>query len=275
MAQSRAPRQTGKGRNVSKVAEEGVVLVDCCFVREHNALLCSADFGPLFMDMYLHLGQNGVVWGGGADEKWKLLLAALVLHAASRPQADTCAWTLHLESAGMNLFGVAENPTGHVTGQVFTEHVRPVGGNVLHAELAGPGGLRRRSSVDFKGDDILLAAADYYVRSEQRPARYFELGGDQFALLTAQPDCDTDWLASVDGNGLAALLRDLAHPPLERRPYRFCCGCSPVRVAGVLAPALRGDLDGIFGDDAHITVACPRCGTRHQLARGLFDGPAA
>ena len=148
------------------MAEEGVVLVDCRFVRERNALLCSADFGPLFMDMYLHLGQNGLVLGGGADEKLKLLFAALVLHAASRRQADTCAWTLHLESAGMNLFGVVENPTGHVTGQVFTEHIRPVGGNVLHAELAGPGGLRRRSSVDFKGDDILLAAADYYARSE-------------------------------------------------------------------------------------------------------------
>ena len=76
---------------MSKVDEEGVVLVDCRFVRERNALLCSADFGPLFMDMYLHLGQNGVVLGGGADEKLKLLLAALVLHAASRPQADTCA----------------------------------------------------------------------------------------------------------------------------------------------------------------------------------------
>ena len=260
---------------MSKVAEEGVVLVDCCFVREHNALLCSADFGPLFMDMYLHLGQNGVVLGGGADEKWKLLLAALVLHAASRPQADTCAWTLHLESAGMNLFGVVENPTGHVTGQVFTEHIRPVGGNVLHAELAGPGGLRRRSSVDFKGDDILLAAADYYARSEQRPARYFGLGGDQFALLTAQPDCDTDWLESVDHNGLVTVIRDLTRAPLERRHYRFCCGCSPARVAGVLAPTLRGDLDGIFGGDAHITVTCPRCGARHELARGLFDGPAS
>ena len=84
---------------MSMVAEDGVALVACRFVREHNALLCSADFGPLFMDMYLHLGQNSVVLGDGADEKLKLLLAALVLHAASRPQADTCAWTLHLESA--------------------------------------------------------------------------------------------------------------------------------------------------------------------------------
>ena len=258
---------------MSKVAEEGVSLVDCRFVRERNALLCSADFGPLFMDMYLHLGQNGVVLHGGVDEKLKLLLVALVLHAAARPQADTCAWTLHLESAGMNLFGVVENPTGHVTGQVFTENIRPVGGNVLHAELAGPGGLRRRSSVYFKGDDILVAAADYYVRSEQRPARYFGLGGDQFALLAAQPDGDTEWLWSVDAGEVALLVSDPSRAPLEVRHYRFCCGCSPARVANVLAPTLRDDLDGIFGGDEHITVTCPRCGTRHELARGLFDGP--
>jgi molecular chaperone Hsp33 len=71
------------------------------------------------------------------------------------------------------------------------------------------------------------------------------------------------------------MTRDLARAPLEKRHYRFCCGCSPARVAGVLAPTLRGDLDGIFGGDAHITVTCPRCGARHELARGLFDGPAS
>lgn len=259
---------------MSRGAEDSVAWVASRFVREHNALLSTADFGPLFMEMYLHLGQNGVVLESGADEKLKLLLAAVVLHAASRPRADTCAWTLHLEAAGLNLFAVVENPTGHVTGQVFSEHIRPVGGNVLQAELAGPGGVRRRSSVDFKGDDILVAAADYYRRSEQRPARYFALAGDQFALLTAQPDCDTAWLESVDGSEVARRAADLSHLPLERRPYRFCCGCSPARVAGVLAPTLRGDLDGIFGGEAHITVACPRCGARHELARGLFDAPA-
>jgi len=256
---------------VNNPAEEDVVPVACRFVRGRNALLCAADFGPLFMEMYLHLGQNGVVLGGGADQNLKLLLTSLVLHAASRPLADTCAWTLHLESAKMNLFGVVENPTGHVTGQVFTENIRPVGGNVLHAELAGPGGARRRSSIDFKGDDMLVAAADYYVRSEQRLARYFELGGDRFALLTAQPDCDTGWLESADAREVAALAADSSRPALETRHYRFCCGCSPARVARVLAPTLRPDLDGVFGGEAHITVTCPRCGTRHELARELFD----
>ena len=246
-------------------------MVVCRFVRGRNALLCAADFGPVFMDVYLHLGQNAVVLGGGSDEGIKLLLAALTLHAAARPHAETCAWTLHLDAEKMNLFAVVENPTGHVTGQVFTDNVRATGGNVLHAEVAGAGGQRRRSSVDFAGSDILAAAAEYYARSEQRPARCFELGGDRFALLAGQPDCDIGWLESVGTEEVRALADDESHPPMETRAYRFFCGCSPRRVAGAIAPALRSDLDGIFGADTHITVTCPRCGTRHELARALFE----
>jgi molecular chaperone Hsp33 len=255
---------------MSEVAEEGATLVECRFVRGRNALLCAADFGPMFMDLYLHLGQTGVVLGGGVDEKFKLLLVALTLHVATRPQAETCAWTLHLEDQSLNLFAVAENPRGHVTGQVFTENVRATGGNVLHAEVAGAGGERRRSSVAFRGDDILRAAGEYYERSEQRPARYFELGGDRFALLAAQPDCDTPWLEAAGEAEVRALLEDNPVPPMETRLYRFLCGCSPARVAEALAPALRADLDGIFGGDSHITVTCPRCGVRHELPRELF-----
>ena len=251
--------------------DEDAAVVACRFVRERNALLCSADFGAVFMDVYLHLGQNAVVLGGGADEKLKLLLAALTLHAASRPQAETCAWTMHFEVEKMNIFAVAENPSGHVTGQVFTENVRSAGGNVLHAEIAGAGGDRRRSSIDFRGTDIFAAAAGYYARSEQRPARYFDLGGDRFALLAAQPDCDEEWLAAVGTAEVRALADDASHPPMEMRRYRFFCGCSPERIAKVLGPALQRDLDGTFGDDTHITVTCPRCGTRHELSRELFD----
>lgn len=259
---------------MSEAADEGLTGVECRFVRGRNALLCAADFGPMFMDLYLHLGQTGVVLGAGIDEKLKLLLVSLVLHAASRPHAETLAWTMHLEQEQMNIFAVAENPSGHVTGQVFTENVRSTGGNVLHAEVAEAGGQRRRSSVDFTGTDILRAAEHFYERSEQRLARCFELGGDRFALLVAQPDCDTAWLEAVEVGEVIDLAEDDSRPPMETRYYRFYCGCSLVRVADAVAPALRSDLDGVFGGDEHITVTCPRCGTRHELGRELFDDKA-
>ena len=157
------------------VDEGAATLVVCRFVRERNALLCVADFGPMFMDCYLHLGQNSVVLAGGADEKLKLLLAALALHAAAQPRAVTCAWTLHLEKERWNIFAVAENPTGHVTGQVFAENVREVGVSVLHSEVAAADGLRRRSSVDLPDCGVLKSAEAFYAQSEQRVARYFDL----------------------------------------------------------------------------------------------------
>lgn len=250
--------------------EESATEVACRFIRGRNALLCAADFGPVFMDLYLHLGQTNVVLAQGVDEKLKTLLAVLTLHAAASPRAVTCAWTVHLEALGMNLFAVAQNPTGFVTGQAFARQVRSVGRNVLHAETANAEGLRRRSSVDFSGDDLLPAAESYYAGSEQRPARYFALGGDAFALLVAQPDCDTVWLASVGADEIRTICA-AEEKPLETRVYRFACGCTSEKIAEAIGPALQGDLDEIFGGDTHIRVSCPRCGTKHEIAREVFD----
>jgi molecular chaperone Hsp33 len=247
-------------------AEDSAVNVACRFVRGRNALLCAADFGPVFMDFYLHLGQTGVVLARGMDEWLKTLFAALTLHAAAQPRTLTCAWTVHLEEAGVNLFAVADNAAGLVTGQAFGRDVRAVGGNVLHAETAGPAGLRRRSSVPFQRADLLEAATAYYAASEQRAARYFALGGDSFALLAAQPDADLDWLQSVGLGEIERLVAD-SGPPLETRVYRFGCGCTPGKIAAAIAPALRGDLDGVFGGDTHIRVSCPRCGMQHELEK--------
>lgn len=262
-----------KGRFIMSGSDESAVPVACRFVRERNALLCAADFGPVFMELYLHLGQTNVVLADGMDEKLKTLLAALALHAAAQPRAVTCAWTVHLEDCSVNLFAVAENPAGIITGQVFAQQVRSLGGNVLHAETANADGLRRRSSVQFVGDNLLVAAERYYADSEQRAARYFELSGDSFALLVAQPDCDTSWLEGATADEVLQIWED-ATPPMEVRHYSFCCGCTAQKIATAIGPALRGDLDGIFGGDSHIRVSCPRCGAKHEIARDDFSNPS-
>lgn len=242
--------------------------VACHFVRGCNALLCAADFGPLFMDMYLHLGRLGVVLDGGGDGRLKQFLAALVLHASSRPRDETIAWTAHFESEGVNLFAVVENPTGRVAGRVFDRGVRALPGNVLHAETATAAGGRRRSSVDFQGDGAFEAAAAYFRQSEQRPARLLEWGGDEFALLAAQPDCDMEWFSAVSIAEIRAMLAAGERPPLEIRVYRFDCGCSPQRLADAIGPAVRRDPEGAFGGEDFLRVECPRCGIMHEVRRG-------
>jgi len=251
-------------------ALEDAAAVICRFVRGRNALLAVADFGPVFMDCYLHLGRTNVVLAHGVDEKLKLQLASLALHAATLPRAVTCAWTLHLEEEGLNLFTVAENPTGRLTGQVFADNVRSVGGNILHAETVVAGGVRRRSSVEFSGSDMLRAAEAYYRQSEQRPARFFALGGDEFAVLAAQPDCDVEWLESVETEEVQSLAGGDGRDPLETRLFRFECGCTPARLAAAIGPALGEGMDEVFAGDSHLQVDCPRCGLRHELARQDF-----
>lgn len=257
---------------MSESGECGRAIVEARFVREHNALLCAGDFGPMFMDFYLHLGQNGVVLSGGSDEQLKLLLVAVTLHAATRPHAETWAWTLHLEREKLNLFALAENPTGHVVGQLFDEKVRSTGADVLHVEMATAGGVRRRSVVDLSGGEGILGVAEaYYRQSEQRPARYFDLGNEAFSIVAAQPDCDLDWLENVPSEEVAQRWNNARQDPLETRGYEFCCGCSPERIAEAISPALRGDLDGVFQGEDVIRVGCPRCGAKHEIGRALFD----
>lgn len=251
--------------------ENDHAVIACRFVRGRNALLCAGDFSPVFTDLYLHLGQTGLVLGGEVDEKLKLLLAALTLHASAQPRACVFAWTLHFEEEALNLFAVVENTSGRATGRAFSENVKKVGANMLHAEFVREGLPRRISSLEFDGD-VLAAAEAYYACSEQRPARFFELGGDEFAILAAQPDCDTEWFRGVGADEITALAHDDERAPLETRMYRFECGCSPGRVAEAIFPALRGNLDEVFAGDTHINVPCPRCGMKHELPRLLFEG---
>lgn len=257
---------------MTESSETSWAVVEARYVRDHNALLCAGDFGPVFMDFYLHLGQNGVVLSGGFDEQLKLLLVAVTLHAATRPHAETWAWTLHLEQSKLNLFALAENPTGHVIGQLFDEKVRSTGADVLHVEMATAGGVRRRSVVDLVGGEGVLGVAEaYYRKSEQRPARFFDLGNDAFSIVAAQPDCDLDWLESVTCEEIAQRWKNVAQDPLESRGYEFCCGCTPERIAEAIGPALRADLDGVFQGDDVICVGCPRCGAKHEIGRTLFE----
>ena len=256
--------------DVSAGAEPEQTDVECRFIAKRNALLVGGDFGPVFMDCYLHLGRAGFVLRDGADETLKRTLAALALYGATRPRNETLAWTLHFEAEGLNVFAAVELASGHLTGRVFSDNVRSVGRNVLHAEIAGSGGIRRRSATDFSGGDPLQAAARFYAQSEQRPGKFFHLEGDIFAAVVAQPDCDIAWLDSVGVADVSALLADRSKPPLEVRRFAFSCGCGPEKIAAAIGGALRGRLDEVYGEDCLINVDCPRCGLRHELPRELF-----
>ena len=160
------------------------------YVRQRNALLARAGFGDLLVDYYLHLSANRIVVAPEHDALFKRALAAFALHSAARPRHEMIAWTINFQSPLVNLFLTGDNETGAVTGRVFDENVKEGPDNLFFSDVVRGTQPRRRSAVTFTGGDPMAAAEALYAQSEQRGARYFQTGDEDFALLTELPDCD-------------------------------------------------------------------------------------
>ena len=256
--------------NPTEQTREGLE-VRSYFVRGRNALVARADFGELYVDYYLHQGQQGVQHEPAHDGMLKEALAALTLHCASRPWNESWAWTLHFQEPLLNLFVAGDNRRGNVVGQLFTEDVKDDGRSLFFADLVRERGEPRRSYVEFSGSEPMRAAEQFYLQSEQRPARYFHLGPEEFVMVSAQPQCDLAWLESLDDAAVRALDSTETLSLLEQRYYHWECGCSQQRMLGVLAPVMRSDPEGLFGEEAVVRIRCPRCGARHTITREALE----
>lgn len=237
------------------------------FVRNRNALVARADFGELFVDYYLHLSANEIRVAPEHDALFKRALAAFTLHSASRPWNEMTAWTINVQQPLVNLFLTGDNETGAVTGRVFDENVKEGPENLFFSDVVRGGQPKRRSAVTFEGADPITAVENFYAQSEQRGARYFQLGEEEFALVTEHPDCDLGWFRALTPAQVRTLDQEETLSLLERRIYRWHCGCNQQRMMEVLAPTMKHDPEGLFGDEQKIEIRCPRCGARHMITR--------
>ena len=241
------------------------------FVRERNALLARADFGPLYVDYYLHQGQYGYQHAPEHDGMLKEALAALTLHCASRPWNEAWAWTIHFPDPLLNLFVTGDNRRGIIVGQMFTENVKDDGRNLFCADVVRERSDSRRSSVEFTGDDTFAIVEQFYGQSEQRPARYFRIGPEEFVMVSAQPGCDLDWLNSLDDEAVRTIDNAETLSLLEQRSYHWGCGCSQERMFSILGPMMRTDPGALFGEDDALRISCPRCGALHTITREALE----
>lgn len=241
------------------------------FVRERNALLARADFGELYVDYYLHQGQYGYNHAPEHDGMLKEALAALTLHCASRPWNEAWAWTIHFQKPLLNLFVTGDNRRGIVVGQIFTENVKDDGRNLFCADLVRERDSSRRSTIEFTGAEPFAIVEQFYAQSEQRPARYFRYGPEEFVMVTAQPGCDLAWFHALDEDQVRRLDEHETLSLLEQRAYRWGCGCSQERMFSILAPIMRTDAAGLFGEEATIRISCPRCGALHIITRESLE----
>ncbi len=241
------------------------------FVRERNALVARADFGELFVDYYLHLGANQIKVAPEHDAMFKRALAAFTLHCASRPWKELIAWTINVQNPLVNLFLTGDNETGAVTGRIFDENVKEGPENLFFADVVRGNQPKRRSAITFSGADPIAAVETFYAQSEQRGARYFQLGEEDFALVTEHPDCDLRWYQSLTPERVRDLDKSETLVLMERRIYRWHCGCNQERMMEVLTPTMKEDPEALFGDDPKLEIRCPRCASRHTITREALE----
>jgi molecular chaperone Hsp33 len=245
--------------------------VQTLFVRNRNALVARAAFGDLYVDYYLHLSSQQIHVEPEHDAIFKRALAAFTLHCASRPRNEMAAWTINFQQPLLNVFLTGDNENGAITGRVFTENVKESDHNLFFSDIVRAGQPRRRSAVNFNGPDPISAAEAFYAQSEQRPARYFQIAEEEFVMVTAHPDIDQAWFDALTLDKIRSLDTEETLAPIERRIYRWHCGCNQQRMMEVLAPTMRADAGELFGDDPKIEIRCPRCGARHVITREAME----
>ena len=254
-----------------KPKEDEYLKVTSCFVRGKNVLYAAVNFSNLYVDYYLHLKDNRIELTVEQDEILKTGLAAFALHCVSQPRNQVMAWTVNFQEPLLNVFLAGDTSTGDVVGRVFAENVKQAEENVFYQEVVRGNKPVHRSIVGFDGRDFLAAAEAYYRQSEQRPARFFQLEPDTFAILTAHPDYDEDWFASVDVDDVRVISTTEEVNELETRFIKWKCGCSMKRILEVLRPSWLADPDDLFLNEEMIEVNCPRCAKKYRVTREMME----
>ncbi|MGF1678274.1 MAG: Hsp33 family molecular chaperone HslO [Candidatus Methylacidiphilales bacterium] len=253
-----------------ETTREGIT-VESYYVRDRHVLLTRADFSALYVDFYLHLADLKMREPEAHLVLFKDVLAALVLHGASRPWNEIYAWTLSFQKPRVNLFVTGNNPEGTVVGTLFSVDVRESDRNMMYAEVVRGSETKRRSVVDFSHAEVFPAVEHFYRQSEQRLCRLFRSDEDEFWFFSAQPDCDEGWLLGLEVEDLAVLEQNEVLSLLEKRQVRWHCGCHESRMFSVLLPPFLQDAEALFQDEASLKMHCPRCGMPYVITREAME----
>ncbi len=255
-----------------KVAEEEPIQVRCYFVRERNALLVRAQFTDLYTDYYLHNMQHEIRYEPEMDQTLKDALAVMALHLASKPRQEAHAWTLSWQEPAMNLFVTGSNRLGNITGRIFTEDIRKRDQNLLVAQSLAEGHEARQSMVEPLEQNFFRTGELFYEQSEQRLARFYHIDEEDIVFISAQPDCDEEWLANLTDEDVKTLDQKETLSLLETREYIFHCGCSAEKVFPVVASMSDEGIEELFAGREVAVASCPRCGAQYTLSREALEG---
>ena len=144
---------------------------------------------------------------------------------------------------------------------------------LLFAQNLARGKEPQTSVITLPGEKVGEWVEAYYRQSEQRLARTFDLGNDRFALITAQPGADHDWLEALTTEDVAALSATEQTKLLETRKFFFRCGCTAEKILPVIR-AMKHDFADQLSEQGFIEASCPRCGATYRLTAEMVKGNA-
>lgn len=255
------------------IAAIGKVVIERRLLDSRSVIVSSGDFGLVAEAWKRHAS----VWQGDPDPLSTVMmaqgLAAAALHLANRPRDEIVAWTLNLQNPPTNIFLTGEAGRGIVTGRAYTEGVRIADGSRLYVQTLRAKGEPATSSIEVHGLDLLEIFEQYYERSEQMPARFFDLDDGRFTMVLGLPRVDRVWIRSLSRERLDELNLELR--PLESRSFHFECGCSPRKMLRALRSIFAKDPEDLFRGEEGVETSCPRCGRRWWVTREQFLSPGA
>ena len=250
---------------------EEFTTVQAFFVRKRNCLMLKADFSPLFVDYYLHLMQHKQRNAEAEDSVFKQLLAWFTLHLVSRPWQEYHAWTLNIKDPMLaNYFVSGSSLTEDVIGRVFTEGVREPEKNMLFAQNLRTNKEPQTSVIILPGNTVAEWVEDFYRQSEQRQARAFEVQGDTYALITAQPGADHDWLSELTARDVANIEENEELKLLETRKFTFRCGCTLDKILPTIR-TMQKDFADLLSEQGYLEASCPRCGATYHVTPDMLQ----
>jgi molecular chaperone Hsp33 len=239
----------------------GEVVIRRRFDRLRQAILADGDFQSVFQAYNEHVERWELPLDPFLSTLMRQGLAATALHLSARPHDETVGFTLNFREPATNLFLTGDAAKNTFVGRAFSDGVATAESSRFYVQTVRPGQPVFQSLIDVEGLDVLAVFEQYYARSEQAPARFFELEGDRFLMVQSLPDADQEWLLGLDPARADEI--DLsADEFLVHRTLRFQCGCSPARQLEMLRTIYAGKPDDLFKGDAGVETFCPRCGGR-------------
>lgn len=252
-----------------KQQKPGACVIQRTIDHDRNVLFAHGQFEPIFLAYVDHSRRWEEAPEPLIETMMRQGLAAAALHLSCRPIDESVGWTISIQEPPLNLFLTGDAGTERVAGRSFTHGVEPADQNRLYVQSSRHHAPPSKTMLDVAGLDILGVFEQYYRRSEQFPARFFDYDNGYFVMALGLPGIEEGCLDHLTRENALEML-NACDRLLDERSFYFSCGCDPQRMREVVDSIYKDNPEDLFQGEARVEIQCPRCARRWELHRDGF-----